>query len=61
MAAPSPINLGEIGLLSSLVSSSLCLIFVLVLLSFFSAAYNLFICILIVSMNLFILVCILVL
>jgi len=33
---------GEIGLLSSLVSSSSCLIFVLIFLSFFSAAFTLY-------------------
>ena len=43
MAAPPSLNLlGEIGLLSSLVSWSWCLIFVLVLSSFFSAAYTLY-------------------
>nr|YP_009351672.1 NADH dehydrogenase subunit 4 [Globitermes sulphureus]AQP30348.1 NADH dehydrogenase subunit 4 [Globitermes sulphureus] len=43
MAAPPSLNLlGEIGLLSSLVSWSWCLMFVLVLLSFFSAAYTLY-------------------
>nr|YP_009350346.1 NADH dehydrogenase subunit 4 [Hypotermes makhamensis]AQP26844.1 NADH dehydrogenase subunit 4 [Hypotermes makhamensis] len=43
MAAPPSLNLlGEIGLLSSLVSWSWSLMFVLVLLSFFSAAYTLY-------------------
>nr|YP_009350619.1 NADH dehydrogenase subunit 4 [Labritermes buttelreepeni]AQP27469.1 NADH dehydrogenase subunit 4 [Labritermes buttelreepeni] len=43
MAAPPSLNLlGEIGLLSSLVSWSWCLMFVLVFLSFFSAAYTLY-------------------
>jgi len=43
MAAPRSLNLlGEIGLLSSLVSWSWCLMFVLVLLSFFSAAFTLY-------------------
>nr|WHM51844.1 NADH dehydrogenase subunit 4 [Cahuallitermes intermedius] len=43
MAAPPSLNLlGEIGLLSSLVSWSWCLMFILVLLSFFSAAYTLY-------------------
>nr|QZK22164.1 NADH dehydrogenase subunit 4 [Amitermes sp. QLD_262] len=43
MAAPPSLNLlGEIGLLSSLVSWSWYLMFVLVLLSFFSAAYTLY-------------------
>jgi NADH-ubiquinone oxidoreductase chain 4 len=43
MAAPPSLNLlGEIGLLSSLVSWSWCLMFVLILLSFFSAAYTLY-------------------
>ena len=43
MAAPLSLNLlGEIGLLSRLVSWSWFLIFVLVLLSFFSAAYTLY-------------------
>nr|YP_009350723.1 NADH dehydrogenase subunit 4 [Silvestritermes heyeri]AQP27649.1 NADH dehydrogenase subunit 4 [Silvestritermes heyeri] len=43
MAAPPSLNLlGEIGLLSSLVSWSWWLMFVLVLLSFFSAAYTLY-------------------
>ena len=60
-AAPSLNLLGEIGLLSSLVSWSSCLMFVLVLLSFFLVLLTLFIYILIVSMALFILVFILVL
>nr|AQP29992.1 NADH dehydrogenase subunit 4 [Microcerotermes sp. H TB-2017] len=43
MAAPPSLNLlGEIGLLSSLVSWSWCLMFVLIFLSFFSAAYTLY-------------------
>nr|APU93543.1 NADH dehydrogenase subunit 4 [Sphaerotermes sp. A TB-2017] len=43
MAAPPSLNLlGEVGLLSSLVSWSWCLMFVLVFLSFFSAAYTLY-------------------
>nr|QZK22086.1 NADH dehydrogenase subunit 4 [Amitermes sp. QLD_231] len=43
MAAPPSLNLlGEIGLLSSLVSWSWYLMFILVLLSFFSAAYTLY-------------------
>jgi NADH-ubiquinone oxidoreductase chain 4 len=43
MAAPPSLNLlGEIGLLSGLVSWSWCLIFVLIFLSFFSAAYTLY-------------------
>nr|QXT44214.1 NADH dehydrogenase subunit 4 [Astalotermes sp. A JRA-2021a] len=43
MAAPPSLNLlGEIGLLSCLVSWSWCLMFVLVFLSFFSAAYTLY-------------------
>nr|AQP27868.1 NADH dehydrogenase subunit 4 [Anoplotermes banksi]URH16679.1 NADH dehydrogenase subunit 4 [Anoplotermes banksi] len=43
MAAPPSLNLlGEIGLLSSLVSWSWYLMFVLILLSFFSAAYTLY-------------------
>nr|QXT44448.1 NADH dehydrogenase subunit 4 [Apolemotermes fodiens] len=43
MAAPPSLNLlGEIGLLTSLVSWSWCLMLVLVLLSFFSAAYTLY-------------------
>nr|YP_009351685.1 NADH dehydrogenase subunit 4 [Ruptitermes arboreus]AQP30387.1 NADH dehydrogenase subunit 4 [Ruptitermes arboreus] len=43
MAAPPSLNLlGEIGLLSSLVSWSWCLMIILVLLSFFSAAYTLY-------------------
>nr|QXT44266.1 NADH dehydrogenase subunit 4 [Apicotermes occultus] len=43
MAAPPSLNLlGEIGLLSSLVAWSWCLMFVLVFLSFFSAAYTLY-------------------
>nr|YP_009350268.1 NADH dehydrogenase subunit 4 [Apilitermes longiceps]AQP26718.1 NADH dehydrogenase subunit 4 [Apilitermes longiceps] len=43
MAAPPSLNLlGEVGLLSSLVSWSWLLMFVLVLLSFFSAAYTLY-------------------
>jgi NADH-ubiquinone oxidoreductase chain 4 len=43
MAAPPSLNLlGEIGLLSRLVSWSWCLMFVLVFLSFFSAAYTLY-------------------
>nr|QZK21319.1 NADH dehydrogenase subunit 4 [Amitermes sp. ANIC 0041] len=43
MAAPPSLNLlGEIGLLTSLVSWSWYLMFVLVLLSFFSAAYTLY-------------------
>lgn len=43
MAAPPSLNLlGEIGLLSSLVSWSWLLMFVLVFLSFFSAAYTLY-------------------
>nr|YP_009351243.1 NADH dehydrogenase subunit 4 [Odontotermes javanicus]AQP28990.1 NADH dehydrogenase subunit 4 [Odontotermes javanicus] len=43
MAAPPSLNLlGEIGLLSSLVSWSWSLMFALVLLSFFSAAYTLY-------------------
>lgn len=43
MAAPPSLNLlGEIGLLSSLVSWSWYLIFILVLLSFFRAAYTLY-------------------
>jgi NADH-ubiquinone oxidoreductase chain 4 len=42
-APPLPLNLlGEIGLLSIFVSWSWCLIFVLVLLSFFSVAYSLY-------------------
>nr|YP_009250618.1 NADH dehydrogenase subunit 4 [Heterotermes malabaricus]AMX22947.1 NADH dehydrogenase subunit 4 [Heterotermes malabaricus] len=43
MAAPPSLNLlGEIGLLSSLVSWSWCLMLVLIFLSFFSAAYTLY-------------------
>lgn len=43
MAAPPSLNLlGEIGLLSSLVSWSWCLMFILIFLSFFSAAYTLY-------------------
>jgi NADH-ubiquinone oxidoreductase chain 4 len=43
IAAPPSLNLlGEIGLLSSLVSWSWCLMFVLIFLSFFSAAYTLY-------------------
>nr|YP_009350632.1 NADH dehydrogenase subunit 4 [Bulbitermes laticephalus]AQP27508.1 NADH dehydrogenase subunit 4 [Bulbitermes laticephalus] len=43
MAAPPSLNLlGEIGLLSSLVSWSWCIMFVLIFLSFFSAAYTLY-------------------
>nr|QXT44201.1 NADH dehydrogenase subunit 4 [Anenteotermes sp. A JRA-2021a] len=43
MAAPPSLNLlGEIGLLSCLVSWSWCLMFILVFLSFFSAAYTLY-------------------
>nr|QXT44175.1 NADH dehydrogenase subunit 4 [Adaiphrotermes sp. B JRA-2021a] len=43
MAAPPSLNLlGEIGLLTSLVSWSWCLMLVLILLSFFSAAYTLY-------------------
>nr|AQP30313.1 NADH dehydrogenase subunit 4 [Astalotermes cf. obstructus RDCT140] len=43
MAAPPSLNLlGEIGLLSCLVSWSWCIMFVLVFLSFFSAAYTLY-------------------
>nr|QXT44461.1 NADH dehydrogenase subunit 4 [Apicotermitinae gen. H sp. CMRT160] len=43
MAAPPSLNLlGEIGLLSCLVSWSWCLMFVLIFLSFFSAAYTLY-------------------
>nr|YP_009351204.1 NADH dehydrogenase subunit 4 [Sphaerotermes sphaerothorax]AQP28834.1 NADH dehydrogenase subunit 4 [Sphaerotermes sphaerothorax]URH16562.1 NADH dehydrogenase subunit 4 [Sphaerotermes sphaerothorax] len=43
MAAPPSLNLlGEVGLLSSLVSWSWCLMFVLITLSFFSAAYTLY-------------------
>jgi NADH-ubiquinone oxidoreductase chain 4 len=43
IAAPPSLNLlGEIGLLSSLVSWSWCLLFVLIFLSFFSAAYTLY-------------------
>nr|AIY61953.1 NADH dehydrogenase subunit 4 [Caetetermes taquarussu] len=43
MAAPPSLNLlGEIGLLSSLISWSWCLMFVLIFLSFFSAAYTLY-------------------
>ena len=61
MAAPPSLNLlGEIGLLSSLVPWSWCLMFVLVLLSFLVLLIP-FICILIVSMDLFILVFFLVL
>jgi len=41
-ASPSLNLLGEIGLLSSLVSWSWCLMSVLILLSFFSAAYTLY-------------------
>jgi len=43
MAAPPSLNLlGEIGLLSNLVSWSWCLMFVLIFLSFFSDAYTLY-------------------
>ena len=43
IAAPPSLNLlGEIGLLSRLVSWSWCLMFVLIFLSFFSAAYTLY-------------------
>jgi NADH:ubiquinone oxidoreductase subunit 4 (subunit M) len=50
MAAPPSLNLlGEIGLLSSLVSWSWCRMFVLILLSFFSAAYTLYLLPVVVS------------
>lgn len=43
IAAPPSLNLlGEIGLLSGLISWSWCLMFVLIFLSFFSAAYTLY-------------------